>query len=102
MRWLAIIVLIATPWITRADDVPPSPDPTPATSGMTLDECIAWAQMRHPKLFEAGFQIDQARGDAFQAGLYPNPRIDSGNPQTIGPKGTTVLTTGLTQNVITA
>lgn len=102
MRWLAIIVLVATPWIARAEDIPPSPDPIPANAGMTLDECIAWAQMRHPKLFEAGYQIDQARGDAYQAGLYPNPRIDSGNPQTIGPKGTTVLTTGLTQNVITA
>ncbi|MDB5342067.1 MAG: TolC family protein [Schlesneria sp.] len=100
MRWFIILIVIGTSSLSWGDEVPPAPDET--IPGMTLDECIAWAQMRHPRLAEASFQIDEARGDALQAGLYPNPRIDSGNPQTIGPQKTTILTTGLTQRIVTA
>lgn len=105
MRWLVILVIFVTPSLSQGDEVPPAPANAAHTvevPALTLDECIAWAQMRHPRLTEAGFQIDEARGQALQAGLYPNPRIDSGNPQTIGPQQTTVLTTGLTQRIVTA
>lgn len=105
MRWLVILVIFVSPSLSQGDEVPPAPATAAhavEVPGLTLDECIAWAQMRHPRLTEAGFQIDEARGDALQAGLYPNPRIDSGNPQTIGPQQTTILTTGLTQRIVTA
>ncbi|MBS0206038.1 MAG: TolC family protein [Planctomycetes bacterium] len=98
MRCLAAIVICSACCLSYADELPP----TPAQAALTLDECVAWTLMRHPRLAEAGFEIDQWRGTALQAGLYPNPRIDSGNPQTIGPQRTTVLTTGLTQEIVTA
>lgn len=98
MRSIAALVIFTASCLSYADEVPPPP----AQPSLTLDECVAWTLMRHPRLAEAGFQIDQWRGTAYQAGLYPNPRLDSGNPQTIGPQKTTVLTTGLTQEVVTA
>jgi len=98
MRLIVAAVLLSGFAAAQADDVPPSPE----SGALSLDECIAWTILRHPRLAEAGFMIDESRGLAVQAGLYPNPRIDSGNPQTIGPQKTTVLTTGLTQEVVTA
>jgi outer membrane protein, heavy metal efflux system len=90
-----------TPAVPAVPEVPAIPE-MPDMPGLTLEECVAWTMLRHPRLTEAGFQIDQYRGSALQAGLYPNPRLDSGNPQTIGPQGATILTTGLTQEVVTA
>lgn len=101
MRPLVAIALIFVTGLSLADDVPPEPA-APAAPGLTLDECVAWTLLRHPRLTESSFFIDQMRGSAYQAGLYPNPRIDSGNPQTIGPQGTTILTTGLTQEIVSA
>jgi cobalt-zinc-cadmium efflux system outer membrane protein len=98
MRWIVAFALFISTCPSRADESPPAP----SGPSLTLDECVAWARLRHPRLVEAGFQIDQTRGNALQAGLYPNPRIDSGNPQTIGAQRTTVLTTGLTQEIVTA
>ncbi len=98
MRWIVTLAFFTISLTTLADDIPPAPE----EPSLTLDECVAWTLMRHPKLTEAGFQIQQWRGTALQAGMYPNPRLDSGNPQTIGPQRTTVLTTGLTQEIVTA
>lgn len=100
MRMIALssLVLFLFGLPLRAEEIPPPP----AAPSLTLDECVAWAILRHPRLVESGFQIDQSRGSALQAGLYPNPRVDSGNPQVIGPQRSTVLTTGLTQEVVTA
>ncbi len=101
---LIVCALISLTCQSHADEVPPAPatKTVPEMPGLTLDECVSWTLMRHPRLVEAGFQIDQSRGNALQAGLYPNPRLDSGNPQTIGPQRATILTTGLTQEVVTA
>ena len=98
MRFFVVFVICFTARLSFADEVPPSPEGTV----LTLDEAVSWTLMRHPRLVEAGFSIDHFRGQAYQAGLYPNPRLDSGNPQTIGPQRTTILTTGLTQEIITA
>ncbi|MSR55375.1 MAG: TolC family protein [Gemmataceae bacterium] len=41
----------------------------------SLDDLIRIALERHPRLAQAAFSIDAARGRALQAGLYPNPTI---------------------------
>ena len=90
MRWIVIFAFLSVVRLSRAEEIPPAPS-SPSVESLTLDECVAWTLVRHPRLAEAGFLIDQSRGMALQAGLYPNPRLDSGNPQTIGPQRTSVL-----------
>ena len=105
MRWIAMLVVLVIPNLVfaesaeLADVVPPSPT-DPAVSKMSLDECAALAIASHPRLAETISRVSEAHGTAVQAGLYPNPRLDSGNPQTIGPNRTSVYTIGLTQEVV--
>lgn len=51
---------------------------------MTLDDAERLAQELNPNLREALAGIDQARGQAVQVGLYPNPTINHGSPQLTG------------------
>ena len=103
---IVLIVLIVIPGLLLADDPAPLAEgqipPAPAVAPLTLDECVALALASHPRLVEADARIDEARGSAVQAGLYPNPRLDSGNPQTIGPKRTGVFSVGVTQEIVRA
>lgn len=106
MRWIAALVMLsvsgrncAADPIDPADGVPPPPDGK-TVSKMTLDDCVALAMSGHPRLSEAYARISEAQGNVVQAGLYPNPRVDSGNPQTIGPSRTGIYTIGLTQEVV--
>ena len=110
MRWIALIVLIGLPGLNStassaedADPIPPSPvqqAPAEVKSTINLDECVALALASHPRLSEFTARIAEAHGSAVQAGLYPNPRVDSGNPQVIGPTRTGVYSIGLTQEVV--
>lgn len=56
--------------------------PKPATSTeksvLTLDDLTKLAMERNPRLAAAAFAVDAARGQALQAGLYPNPTISVG------------------------
>src|SRR4051812_20515839 len=106
MRWIALVAFLglcgtiaAEEAADSADGVPPSPVPHVETK-LSLDECVALALVSHPRLVEFNARISEAQGVAVQAGLYPNPRVDSGNPQTIGPNRTGVYTIGLTQEVV--
>jgi cobalt-zinc-cadmium efflux system outer membrane protein len=106
MRWIALLVFAGIPGLIAAVEpanrnnvVPPSPD-APAVETMTLDECVALALSSHPRLVEYDARVTEAQGSAVQAGLYPNPRIDSGNPQTIGGKRTSVYSVGVTQEIV--
>jgi cobalt-zinc-cadmium efflux system outer membrane protein len=106
MRWIAIFVAAGIPCLLAAaepaitaDSVPPAPDERPAGK-LTLDQCVSLALANHPRLAESDARVSEAHGSAVQAGLYPNPRIDSGNPQTIGSNRTGIYTIGLTQEVI--
>ena len=101
-----MLVVVGIPCLTNAaepvdsaDIVLPSPDMA-TVSTMNLDECVALALASHPRLIESDARVTEAHGAAVQAGLYPNPRLDSGNPQTIGPNRTGIYTIGLTQEVI--
>jgi cobalt-zinc-cadmium efflux system outer membrane protein len=42
-----------------------------------LDDLIRLGLDRHPRLAQAGFAVEAARGRAVQAGLYPNPTISA-------------------------
>lgn len=106
MRWIALFVVLASAGFVFADEPADSADvipPSPALQNgrtMDLDQCVALALTSHPRLVESNARITEAYGLAHQAGLYPNPRVDSGNPQTIGPNRTGIYTIGLTQAVV--
>lgn len=67
--------------------------------GFSLPELTDVALTNSPRLRRAWADAEQARGEMIQAGLYPNPRFDSGNPQTLG-GASSVYTGGLTQEVV--
>ena len=107
MRWIAFVIgivlpafVIAAESVEVADTLPPAPGPVESTATLTLDQCVAIALTSHPRLAESLARVTESHGSAVQAGLYPNPRVDSGNPQTIGPNRTGIYTIGLTQEVV--
>jgi cobalt-zinc-cadmium efflux system outer membrane protein len=66
---------------------------------LTRVEALAEANSPVPRLAQS--RIASAEGQAVQARLYPNPRLDSGNPQTIA-GASSVYTVGVTQPIVTA
>ena len=105
MRWIVFIGIIGLlPGLTVMAEPRPARkaevDAEPLGTRLKLDECVAIALANHPSLAEASARIDESRGQVVQAKLYPNPRIDSGNPQTIGPQRTGIYTVGLTQEIV--
>lgn len=104
MRWIALFVLsgmlLAFANCQAQDSLVPPPPTSSDSTKLDLDACVAMAMMSHPRLFEANARVSEAQGTAVQAGLYPNPRIDSGNPQVIGPNRTGVYSIGVTQEIV--
>ena len=109
MRWIALVIGIvvvipafafAAEPVETGDPLPPAPGPVESSTTLTLDQCVAIALTTHPRLAESLAHVTVSHGSAVQAGLYPNPRVDSGNPQTIGPNRTGIYTIGLTQEVV--
>ena len=75
--------------------------PLPAVDRVfTLDSCVRLALENSPVLREAQSAIEQAEGQRIQASLYPNPRVDDGNPQFIMGGQNSVDNVGLTQEWI--
>jgi len=62
------------PPVTIVAASPFVPDSEAKTS-YSLEDLIRIGLERHPRLAQAAFSIDAARGRALQAGLYPNPTI---------------------------
>lgn len=46
-----------------------------ASQGYGLDDLVTLGISRHPRLSQASFAVEAARGRALQAGLYPNPTV---------------------------
>lgn len=88
--------------------VPPAPPaegafepiPNDAQAGYSLDQLVQLAEENNPLLRRDLARIDSARGAAVQAGLYPNPRIDSTNPNQFNGSATQV-STGYLQTIVT-
>jgi len=64
-----------------------------------LAELQAVADTIHPLLQRDRAKIDSARGDALQAGLYPNPKFDTNNPQVFNGQNT-LLNAGIQQEFV--
>src|SRR5262249_59522258 len=66
---------------------------------LTLEYLSRLAVENHPLLRRDEARIEAAAGGALQAGLYPNPRFDSNNPQVFnGPN--TALNVGIQQDIV--
>lgn len=57
--------------------LPPRVTPTP----LSLDNLLRLTVQRNPRLEVRGFQVEEARGRAVQAGLYPNPTVSVGGEE---------------------
>jgi outer membrane protein, heavy metal efflux system len=68
---------------------------------LTLDDATRMALANSPLLARAAGRVEQARGRVIQAGLYPNPRYDGGNPHQLG-GFQSLYNTGITQPIVTA
>ncbi len=64
----------AAPSATTVPAPIPLPTPVPQIPGMSLSQWEAMAERFNPTLAQAAAQVEAARGEAVQAGLYPNPR----------------------------
>src|SRR5579863_1004547 len=73
----------ASPVVRGAEpgSVPGMGMPALADQQLTLEYLSTWAQENHPLLRRDRARIVSADGSAIQAGLYPNPRFDTNNPQ---------------------
>ena len=67
---------IATPNDTGRADTPEPPADLPATGPITLADLLLVAESRNPDLASARSDVGIAAGRAWQASLYPNPRVD--------------------------
>lgn len=80
----------------------PLPPPTPeGESALTLEQATTMALNNSPLLRQARARVEQAQGLAIQAGLYPNPQQNSGNPQQIGGNNS-VYSVGIQQEIVRA
>ncbi len=70
------VVRGAEPSAASGMGIQPLPD-----QQLTLEYLSTWAQDNHPLLRRDRARIVSADGSAVQAGLYPNPRFDTNNPQ---------------------
>jgi len=68
---------------------------------MTLAYLSQVAQENHPVLRRDRARIESAAGSALQAGLYPNPRFDTNNPEEFAGKNS-AFNVGFQQDFVTA
>lgn len=82
-----------------------SPEPAALTPGgasgnvWTLGQAERAALEFNPILRRSVARISSAQGDALQAGLYPNPRFDTNNPQVFAGNATS-LNAGFQQQIV--
>ena len=97
---------VAIPKVVRpAEAVDPCDDPTDAaTNGLALEALVALALEQNPRIAKVSYEVEAARGRAYQAGLYPNPLVallwDEVGDKT-GRSGVNTLP-GVTQDIVTA
>src|SRR5580704_58043 len=84
-RLLNLCLALALAQVASARTPESMPPPVPAAAdGFTLDRATGLALANSPLLRQSRARIDQAQGLALQAGLYPNPQENSGNPNQLG------------------
>lgn len=85
--------------VRQAQHVQPVPLAAVPSGPLTLDQLLQLAQANNPILQRDAAKIESARGQVLQAGLYPNPNFDPGNPQTFAGRNTT-LAAGISQEIV--
>ena len=76
MRVHSLLVLAVLPLVFLCHPLPAqSGEANPTTSTLTLEQLIGLAKGHDPALAEAAAELEAARGEAQQAGLFPNPRL---------------------------
>lgn len=95
---LAVVATMGAALSVRAQDNTSTGEQV--QQAFNLDQCVSIALDRHPQLTEGVARIDEARGGYVQSSLYPNPRLDSGNPQTITRYPGSNYSLGVTQEII--
>jgi cobalt-zinc-cadmium efflux system outer membrane protein len=115
-RWLSLVLLgalapalpaqfpsqganappLAQPWGTNA--APLAPELSDQYEPWTLARLEAVAEQFNPILPRDRAQVESARGSALQAGIWPNPRFDTNNPQVLIGRAT-ALNAGFRQEV---
>ena len=75
--------------------------PTALPEAFTLDRVTSLTLANNPALRQAQARVQQAQGLAIQAGLYPNPQQNSGNPNQLG-GGNSLYSAGITQEIVRA
>lgn len=89
MRFVRLTIILSFcvgsgPWVSADDEpLPPSPD-IQQSLGITLEELTALAESSSPTLRQAAANVEAARGNAVQVGLYPNPLLIGGANQIVG------------------
>lgn len=96
--WLAA----STSWVLAEEPQAALPLPVVEQSGSrySLEQLTSLAADNNPLLRRDLARIEAARGLAVQAGLYPNPRFDTGNPQQLAGVSS-VYNAGFIQPVVT-
>ncbi|HLJ09579.1 MAG TPA: TolC family protein, partial [Planctomycetaceae bacterium] len=80
--------------------IPPALDGDGKPPKLTLDYLSRLIEESHPILQRDRARIDSASGQALQAGLYPNPRWDTNNPEVFnGPNS--LFNAGFMQDFVT-
>lgn len=86
----------------QADDAPEEDiaDEADPDEWLTLPRLVQLADRYNPILRRDLARIQSAEGDALQAGLYPNPRFDTNNPEVFSGRNT-ALNAGFMQEIVT-
>jgi outer membrane protein, heavy metal efflux system len=97
---LSVLLALASRAAARSPEALP---PTAALNDtvLTLDRATELALGSSPVIGQARARIDQAQGLAIQAGLYPNPQQNSGNPNQLGGNNS-LYSAGFNQEVVRA
>jgi outer membrane protein, heavy metal efflux system len=97
---LSLVLCLAPLALARSPE--PIAAPTVAGDGpLTLGRATGLALANSPVLRQAQARVEQAQGLAFQAGLYPNPQQNSGNPMQLG-GGNSLYSAGMSQEIVRA
>jgi cobalt-zinc-cadmium efflux system outer membrane protein len=95
----AVVVLAGLASLARGQEQVAAPQALPGT--FTLDRVTGLTLANSPVLRQAQARVQQAQGLAIQAGLYPNPQQNSGNPNQLGGNNS-LYSAGITQEVVRA
>ncbi|HEX3152857.1 MAG TPA: TolC family protein [Gemmataceae bacterium] len=85
--------------LAHTESQPATAAPTIPNQPLSLNDLEQLAQSHNPILQRDQARIESARGQALQAGLYPNPHFDTNNPEVINGKNS-LFSVGVMQEIV--